>query len=56
MTDKRMQAIRNTAASFAMEGMALSEEDIAIVLAIREGKLTLQDVVKLVSEKYEKAG
>ena len=51
MTDKRMQAIRNAAASFAMEGMPLSEGDIAIAFAIREGRLTLQDVVKLVLEK-----
>ena len=53
MTDKRMQAIRNAAASFAMERMPLSEEDIQTVVAILEGKMTLDELVQFVKEKYE---
>ena len=53
MTDSMKQAIREAAASSAMEGMPLSKEDIANGIAILEGRLTIDDVVRSVMEENE---
>ena len=52
MTDSMKQAIREAAASSAMEGMPLSEKDIQTVTAILEGKLTFEDFVHSVKIRY----
>lgn len=51
MTEAELRAIREAAASSAMEGLPLTEEDISTVISLYKGELSLEDYVQKVKEK-----
>lgn len=53
MSDSMMQALRNAAASSAMEGMPLSEQDMKAVESIIDGKSSLQDYFDRIKKLYQ---
>lgn len=54
MNDTRLCALKNAAASSAMEGLPLTEDDVAATIAILEGEMTLQDYFSTLMETTEK--
>ena len=46
MTEQESFALRNAAASSAMEGLPLSEEQMQIAVRILDGGMTLEDYFK----------
>ncbi len=52
MTPTQVQALKNAAASSAMEGMPLTEQNMQTIEHILDGKLTLADYLKSVQQKY----
>ncbi len=54
MSDTMYRALKNAAASSAMEGLPLTEDDIAAIIAILEGEMTLQDYFSTLTESAEK--
>ena len=52
MSDEEIRALKNAAASSAMEGMPLKEQDIQTITDILDGKLTLQNYLNRMKEKY----
>lgn len=53
MPSTQIQALKNAAASSAMEGMPLTEQNITTIKQILDGKLTLNDYLKSIQLKYE---
>lgn len=43
MTDNEIRALKNAAASSALEGLPLDDKDIAVLMDILDGKLSLED-------------
>jgi hypothetical protein len=46
MTDRDRKALKSVAASSAMEGLPLSQEQLHIVEKILDGEMTLQDYLR----------
>lgn len=46
MSETMQQAVLNAAASSAMEGLPLNQQDFDIIQDILEGKMTLQEYLK----------
>lgn len=53
MSDVDQRALQNAAASSAMEGLPLEEKHFEIIQNILEGKITLQDYLQSLKEKYQ---
>ncbi len=53
MSEKLFQAVQNAAASSAMEGMPLNEQDFAIIQAIFDGSMTLQDYLSTLTAQTQ---
>lgn len=51
MTEAELRAIREAAASSAMEGLPLTEEAMSAVISIYRGELSIEDFVQRVKEK-----
>lgn len=52
MSDSVAQALRNAAASSAMEGLPLSVQDIKTIESILNGKMSLQEYFEKIKAKY----
>lgn len=52
MSANEIRALRNAAASSAMEGLPLSEEHIEAVQRMLNGEQTLQDYFRVLKERY----
>ena len=55
MDDSTLQALRNAAASSAMEGLPLSQTDLQIIQEILDGKTSLQDYLIELQARYREA-
>lgn len=55
MSESEKRALRNAAASSAMEGLPLNESDLEIIKSILDGKMTLQDFFASVKAQYKEA-
>lgn len=54
MRESQQKAIQNAAASSAMEGLPLSQQDIELVQKILDGELTLQEYLASLVEQVGK--
>ena len=52
MSTIELQALQNAAASSAMEGLPLSQDDLDTIRSILEGKTTLQDFLSMMKAAY----
>lgn len=55
MTETTIQALRNAAASSAMEGLVLTDAQLETVTAILEGSQSLSDYLQTLKEHYQEA-
>lgn len=55
MSEAEQRALRNAAASSAMEGLPLDAKDLKTVTDILEGKMTLQDFLQSIKAQYQEA-
>lgn len=55
MSEAEQRALRNAAASSAMEGLPLDAKDFKVVTDILDGKMTLQDFLQSVKVQYKEA-
>lgn len=55
MSEEITRALRNAAASSAMEGLPLSKEDINIVMQILSGETALTDYLQQLKRKAQEA-
>lgn len=53
MTASEYKALRNAAASSAMEGMPLNEKDVAILPDIINGKISPQDFLQSLKQQEQ---
>ena len=52
MTEQKERALRDAVASSAMEGIVMSEELIQIVRDLADHKLTVQEYLRRLRQKY----
>lgn len=52
MSAEQLQALQNAAFSSAMEGLALNQEQLALVQALLDGRLSLRDYLSSVRAAY----
>lgn len=55
MSETMRQAVKNAAASSAMEGLPLNRQDIEIIQDILDGKTTLQEYLRQLQSRYQGA-
>ena len=55
MSEAETRALKNAAASSAMEGLPLNDNDLSVVTDILAGKMTLQDFLQSVKTQYQEA-
>lgn len=55
MSEAEQRALRNAAASSAMEGLPLDAKDIKTVTDILDGKLTLQELLQSIKTQHQEA-
>lgn len=55
MSEEMIRALRNAAASSAMEGLPLSEKDIGIALQILSGEMSLSDYLQQLKPRAQEA-
>lgn len=46
MSELEIKALRNAAASSAMEGLPLNDRDLAVIQGILDGRINLQDFLQ----------
>ena len=53
MSNAQWSALKNAAASSAMEGLPLEQSHIEIIQSILDGKLSLQDYLHSLQKQYQ---
>lgn len=56
MTDLQMQALRNAAASSAMEGLPVEPQHMEVIERILNGDMTLEDYFRQLQSQQENSG